>query len=225
MPSDPHSLRTQSVGRIAAELPGATGVFRSFGMEFCCQGHVSLADAARHGSLDLGEVETALHALDPSAEPDAPQETAALISYIQTRYHDAHRRQIAELLDLSAKVESVHVNHPQVPAGLSQILQQFQTELGALMQKQEKVQFPALQEKTPDKLALSIRTMRHDHNEYAFFLDQIDRATDARVPPGDACQSWCALYAGVEQFKTDLMEHIHLENNVLFPRFEAAREA
>lgn len=225
MPYVPDSFRTRSVGQIAAELPGASAVFRRFGIEFCCQGHVSLDDAAMRRNIGLSDVAAALNVLDPNAVPDAPQETDALIAYIQTRYHDTHRRQISELIELSRKVESVHVNHPQVPAGLARRLQQFLADLEVLMHEQEAVCFPALQQKAPEQLALSIRSMRHDHNEYAFFLDQVDRLTDCCTPPEDACRSWQALYAGLAQFKAELMEHIHLENNILFPRFEVTPRA
>lgn len=216
---------SRAVGDIAADLPGATAVFRRFDLDYCSQGHVILADAILRRGLDTGDVIAALKALDPEAAPKAPRETGALIKFIKTRYHDQHRRQISELIDLSGKVEIAHVNHPQVPAGLALTLQQFQTELEALMQEQETVHFPALQEKTPQQLALTIRVMRHDHAEYAFFLDQVIQITDNCTLPADACASWQTLYARVRQFKDDLMEHIHLENNILFPRFEAMSNA
>ncbi len=216
-----HDLLDRPVGAIAAQLPGASTVFRQFGIEFCCQGHVRLADAVKHRNIDLAEVEKALDALDQTATPAAPQETGELIAHIQTRYHDVHRKQIADLIELSQKVESVHVNHPKVPAGLARTLQRFLAKLDVLMQKQETVDFPALQEKTPKQLALSIRNMRHDHDEYAFFLDRVAQLTDDLTLPEDACASWKSLYADLAMLNADLIEHIHLENNVLFPRFEA----
>ncbi len=218
-----NNLHDRGVGDIAAQLPGASAVFHRFGIEFCCQGHVSLADAVRRRNADLTEVQKALDALDPKAAPEVP--TGELIDHIQTRYHDVHRRQIAELIELSHKVESAHVNHPKVPAGLAQTITQFRAELEALMKKQEMTHFPALQTKTPEQLALSIRAMRHDHDQFAFFLDQIDQLTDGCTLPKDACASWQALYTDVARFKADLIEHIHLENNVLFPRFEITRQA
>lgn len=222
---DPDQISTRPVGMIAASLPGAGGVFRRFGIDYCCQGHVALADSVLHAGLDLNEVIAALGELDPDAEPEAPQETAALIAYIQSRYHEGHRRQLPELIALSGKVESVHVNHPNVPAGLARALQRFLSELDELMQQQEQIHFPAMQQKTPDQLALAIRSMRHDHNEHGFFVDRLDRLTDSCTPPEDACEAWRELYVGVAQFKTDLLEHIHLENNILFPRFEITATA
>lgn len=217
-----HPLHDRSVGEIAARLSGASSIFRQFGIDFCCQGHVMLKDAANHRSFDLDELETALDALDPAAPQPVPQETDALIDHIQTCYHDVHRQQLPELIALSRKVETVHVNHPNVPAGLAETLQHIWGELEVHMKKEELKVFPAMRRQGADPLFGPIREMRHDHNGHAAFLDQIGRLTDDCTPPRDACRSWQALYAGVAQFRADLIEHVHLENNVLFPRFEKA---
>lgn len=209
------------VGEIAAHLPGASAVFRRFGIDFCCQGHALLTDAVQHRNLDLEQVEGALERLDPAAAPVAPQETVALIAHIQSRYHDVHRQQIPELIELSRKVEAVHVNHPQVPAGLAEILQRVRGELEVHMKKEELMLFPLMRRQAEAPFSEPIRQMRHDHDEHAAFLDHVARLTDDLTPPEDACASWQALYAGLAQFETDLVEHIHLENNILFPRFEA----
>lgn len=210
------------VGEIAAHLPGASAVFRRFGIDFCCQGHALLTDAVQHRNLDLHEVESALEELDPAAAPEAPQETRALIAHIQTRYHDVHRQQIPELIELSRKVENVHVNHPHVPAGLAETLQRVRGDLEVHMKKEELTLFPRMRCQAAAPLSEPIRQMRHDHDEHASFLDHVARLTDDLTPPADVCASWQALYAGLAQFQTDLVEHIHLENNILFPRFETA---
>jgi len=214
------TLHDRTVGQIAAQLPGASGVFRRFGIDFCCHGDVPLAEAANRRNLDLGALETALSALDPAAAPDAPQDTGALIDHIQTRYHATHRQQIPELIELSRKVEAVHANHPEVPRGLSDALHRIWGELEVHMKKEELVLFPAMRRQAADRLAVPISEMRHDHDDHGAFLDQVAQLTHDYTPPQDACRSWQALYAGAAQLKADLMEHIHLENNVLFPRFE-----
>lgn len=216
----PHN---RPIGEIAADHPGAFAVFRRFDIEFCCQGHVSLAEAARRRDLDPDEVMRALKAVDPSDAPKVPKETGALIDHIRTRYHDRHRRQLADLIALSQKVEAAHVNHPDLPAGLTLTLQEFRTELEKLMRQQEQTLFPALRDHADADPGHSIRFMRHDHSEFAFFLDRIDSLTDNCTLPDDACASWRALYADLAGFRADLIEHLHLENNVLFPRFETAR--
>ncbi|WP_272004684.1 iron-sulfur cluster repair protein YtfE [Roseovarius sp. ZX-A-9] len=225
MTSIPEPLLTQPVGQIAANLPGATGIFRKYDIDFCCHGDASLQQVADQRGLDVAPITDALAALDASAQPEVPHETDALIAHIQTRYHEAHRRQLPELVALSRKVEAVHSDHPEVPLGLAEILQQAIGEMEVHMKKEELILFPAMRRQGAGALDVPISQMRHDHDDHGTVLQQIDTLTRAQTPPGGACRSWQALYAGVAQFKTDLMEHIHLENNILFPRFEATSNA
>lgn len=220
MPKTTHTLHDRTVGEIAARLPGASGVFRRFGIDFCCHGDVPLAEAANRRSIDVNELETALGELDPTAGPDAPQETDALIDHIQTRYHDVHRQQIPELIALSRKVEAVHADHPGVPEGLADTLHRIWGELEVHMKKEELVLFPVMRRQAADGLGVPISEMRHDHDDHGAFLEEVAQLTNDYTLPDGACRSWQALYAGAAQLRADLMEHIHLENNVLFPRFE-----
>lgn len=220
MPETTPLLRDRTVGDIAARLAGASAVFRRFGIDFCCHGEVPLAEAAERRHLDLGTIEAALGALDPAAAPEAPRETGALIDHIQTRYHETHRRQIPELIELSRKVEAVHADHPMVPRGLADALQRVRGELEVHMKKEELILFPAMRRQATDRLGAPIGEMRHDHDEHGAFLEEVARLTNGHAPPEGACRSWQALCAGTAALAADLMEHIHLENNVLFPRFE-----
>ena len=107
----PPSFRDQTVGRIAATLPGATAVFRGARIDFCCGGDLVLGEAARARGLDLAALEASLHALAAqSAATAAPEPTDALVAYIRRRYHDTHRRELPELVRLARKVEAVHRN-------------------------------------------------------------------------------------------------------------------
>ncbi len=218
-------FHTHSVGHIAAQLPGATRVFRQFGIDFCCHGEVLLQVAADQRGLDMAQITDALDALDASAQPEAPQDTGALIDHIQTRYHETHRRQLPELVTLSRKVEAAHVDHSDVPAGLADILQRTIGEMEVHMKKEELILFPAMRRQAAGGLDVPISQMRHDHDDHGEILQQIDRLTHDQTLPGGACRTWQALYTGMSQFKSDLMEHIHLENNILFPRFEATPHA
>lgn len=222
MPQTTFPLHDRTVGEIAARLPGASGVFRRFGIDFCCHGEVPLAEAANRRQLDLGALEAVLGDLDPLAIPDAPRETGALIDHIQTRYHQAHRRQIPELIALSRKVEAVHAGHPEVPGGLADLLQRMWGELEMHMKKEELILFPAMRRQAADRIAAPIAEMRHDHDDHGAFLAELARLTQDHTLPEGACRTWQALYAGTAQLRADLMEHVHLENNVLFPRFEKA---
>ncbi|MFC3209027.1 MAG: iron-sulfur cluster repair di-iron protein [Mesorhizobium sp.] len=216
-------LWERTVGDIAATLPGATSVFRKFKIDFCCNGDLTLDGAAQRRGADADELILALEALDhvnPAAAP-AAMESDELIDHIQTRYHEAHRRALPELIVLSRKVEAVHREHPKVPAGLSDALRQMHSDLEEHMATEEQTLFPAMRQQGVGKLDIAIDELRHEHDGQATQLRLLESLTDDFTLPEGACRSWQALYVGTAQLAEDLMEHIHLENNVLFPRFAA----
>lgn len=216
-------LRTRTVGDIAAKLPGATAVFRSFKIDFCCNGDLALTEAAQKRGLDIEPIEQALAALDFDAPGAAVEmDSARLIDHIESRYHHAHRRALPELITLSRKVEAVHRDHPKVPAGLAAVLQRMEEELESHMVEEEQQVFPAMRQQTSQTLDTPILDLRHQHDVHGALLRQVEALTEDFSPPEGACNSWQALYVGTAQLAEDLMEHIHLENNVLFPRFAAA---
>jgi regulator of cell morphogenesis and NO signaling len=216
------ALKDRNVGEIAVNLPGATGVFRKFGIDFCCHGSVPLGEAAASAGLDVRILEEALEALDSPEAPEPAQGTGAMIDHIVDRYHEVHRRQLPELIMLSRKVEQVHAGKAGVPAGLADLMQHALGELEVHMRKEERSLFPAMRRPGAGPLDGPITQMRHDHVDHGEFVEQLTRMTNGFTPPDGACGTWRALYAGAAQFKDDLIEHIHTENNILFPRFESA---
>jgi regulator of cell morphogenesis and NO signaling len=126
---------------------------------------------------------------------------------------------------LAKKVEHVHGEHPQAPRGLAALLQEMQAELEEHMAKEEQVLFPLLLRGGHPMIAQPIGMMRHEHLHHGEQLQRLAELTgDFRLPEG-ACRSWQALYSGAAKLSDDLMQHIHLENNLLFPRFAAAPAA
>ncbi len=219
-PIDP----SQAIGQIAVQLPGATAVFRRLKLDFCCGGQVSLRQAAGDKGLDLQAVVDELSALQrPNTLPDAgtPSE---LVDHIVARYHDVHRAQLPELIRMARRVEAVHRDNPNTPHGLADALEAMEQELVAHMHKEEAVLFPMLRAGGNSFVSQPIAMMRHEHTDHGEALEQIARLTDDITPPREACNTWRALYAGLAQFSDDLVNHIHLENNVLFPQFEAAAQ-
>lgn len=217
---------SRPIGEIAATLPGATAVFRKHKLDFCCGGDVALHEAATKRGILVDELVEALEALAAveQASP-APSETAALIDHILKRYHDTHRRELPELVALARKVERVHVRHPKAPCGLADYLQQMIGELEVHMKKEELILFPAMRVRPTGKFDAPILQLRHEHDEHGALLRQVELLTSDLVLPDDACKTWQALYTGVEKLVDDLMEHVHLENNILFPRFQDVRSA
>jgi len=119
----------------------------------------------------------------------------------------------------------VHAGQPDVPAGLAAHLEQMETELLDHMEKEESVLFPMLKRGDHPMVRHPIAMMRHEHVEHGAALERLDQLTHEQQSPAGACTTWRALYAGLAQLKDDLIAHIHLENNVLFPHFEDVGEA
>lgn len=209
-----------TVGDIAGALPGAAEVFRKSGISFCCGGAVSLADAAQRNGLAADALLAELQALQAAAGRDAPSETPALIAHILSRYHDTHRAELAWLIPLAQRVETVHGDHDNAPLGLTEALIALNAELDSHMQKEEQVLFPMMQQGGHPMIGHPIAVMRHEHDDTTKLLQRIEQITHNLALPDGACGSWTALYTGLRKFCDDLVTHIHLENTVLFPRFD-----
>lgn len=211
-----------NVGDIASTLPGAAEVFRQNGISFCCGGKLSLAEAAARQGLEAAPLLDALRALKDAAARTAPEETLPLIDHILTRYHATHRIELDWLIPLAQKVEMVHGDHEEAPLGLTEALVALRDELESHMVKEEQVLFPMMRQGGHPMIRHPIGAMRHEHDTTADLLRGIEHATHGLALPVGACRSWTALYTGLEKFTGDLVAHMHLENTVLFPRFEAA---
>lgn len=209
------------VGDIADRLPGAAEVFRRNGISFCCGGATPLAAAATSAGLPLADLATELQALIDGAATDAPEETPALIGHILTRYHQVHRDEFDWLIPLAQKVEAVHGDHDEAPLGITDALIALRDELESHMAKEEQILFPMMQNGGHAMIAHPIAVMRHEHDSATELLRGIEHATHGLRLPEGACRSWTALYTGLAKLSEDLVRHIHLENNVLFPRFGA----
>jgi len=157
-----------------------------------------------------------------SANPARPPlDTPALIDFIVSRFHDTHKRELPELIRMAARVEATHREHPAVPAGLAEILRRVLVELTVHMQKEELILFPAMRNGGGARLAGPIEAMTAEHDEHSAQMRALRTLAGDFAPPEGACATWRALYAGLAKFVDDLTDHIHVENDVLFPRFAA----
>ncbi|MFA5939731.1 MAG: iron-sulfur cluster repair protein YtfE [Sinimarinibacterium sp.] len=218
------ALTGRTLGDIAASLPGSTAVFRTHKLDFCCGGNVTLREAAARKGLSADAIAEQLRGLHPAVAATPPQSASALIDHIIERYHQVHRRELPELIRLAGRVEAVHRERAEVPAGLAEALRVLLRELEAHMQKEELVLFPMIRQGTP-MVVQPIAVLRAEHDEHGERLRHVEELAHQCVPPDDACNTWRALYAGVRKLIDDVMEHIHLENNVLFPAATGLRLA
>ncbi len=209
------------VGELAAAIPGATRLFRQHCIDFCCGGEQLLKQALVARGVDPAAFIEALTRLATHPASEADWRTAPLgrlIEHIYESFHKGHRQQLPELIGLARKVEQVHGRHPQCPRGLTARLEELQRELESHMQKEERVLFPMILQGAGAMMATPMSVMRYEHDQHGLALAELKATAHDLVPPDDACTTWRACYRGLEQLIGDLMEHIHLENNVLFPR-------
>lgn len=211
---------TRTLADIATSVPGATGVFRRRKLDFCCGGKVKLAQAAADRRVSVAELEAELDEVAAASLPsDLPRETDLLIGHIETRYHAVHRTELPELIRLARRVEAVHKAHAVAPHGLANLLEQIQAEMEPHMQKEEQILFPLMRRGGHPMISQPVGVMLIEHDDHGAQLRRLEALTNDFTVPGDACPTWRALYLGARKLADDLMQHIHIENNILFPRF------
>lgn len=211
----------QSLGLLARTIPGATRVFHAHHLDFCCGGKQTLQTAADKAGLDASQIAAQLDALQDGADEVVDWTEAAtpdLVDHILSRYHARHREQLPELIRLARRVEHVHGDRPECPLGLADHLETMQQELESHMQKEEMVLFPIYKRGMGNPSLPPVNVMRMEHDHHGQELAKLEALTNGITLPRGACNTWRALYLGLQTLREDLMAHIHLENNVLFER-------
>lgn len=209
----------QLLSELAIKLPMATEIFRQRRLDFCCGGKQTLRDACEKKQLSLDEVVSELRKLNIETENEfSKMPLNEITQFIKDRYHDDLRRRIPELVFLSQKVERVHQDHPAVPKGLTEFLESFQADMFLHMMKEENVLFPLIDSGRGHMALMPVKVMTSEHDSHGRELEKMRSLAFDLVPPADACATWQALYRGLLKLEEELMDHIHLENNILFPR-------
>ena len=155
--------------------------------------------------------------------PSTRKRTEDLITLIETRYHATHRRELPELVRLARRVEAVHKANPGGPARHCRTAGTDERRAGRPHVKEEEVLFPLMRRGGHPMIGQPIAAMLAEHDDHGAHLRTLERLTNDFTAPADACPTWRALNIGTKKLTDDLMEHIHTENNVLFPRFLEAR--
>lgn len=212
-------LAKQTLGEIACNIPGATRLFRQYHMDFCCGGARSLHEEAERRGANLKELVAALETLKTTPTTDKNWKSVTskeLIAHVLERYHMRHREQLPELIKLAEKVERVHAENPGAPSGLAAHLSNMLQELEGHMQKEERILFPMILRGQGKMATGPISVMESEHLLHGEALEKMLMLAHQLQLPENACNSWRALYLGVGELRDDLVEHIHLENNILF---------
>jgi regulator of cell morphogenesis and NO signaling len=212
---------TTTLADLAARVPAASRIFRRHGLDYCCGGRRPVADACRERGLDpdavMAEVEQAtVRPGDPVSFVDRP--VNELIEHILTRYHDPLRAELPELVAMAKKVERVHADKAGCPHGLGEHLEMMHADVLTHLAKEEQILFPMISAGAGARTQGPIAVMTHEHDDHGKNLRRVRELTGDFVPPDAACTTWRALYLRLEELEGELMDHIHLENNVLFPK-------
>ncbi|HSC89959.1 MAG TPA: iron-sulfur cluster repair protein YtfE [Polyangiaceae bacterium] len=210
-----------TLGQLAATYPLSTQVFLRHRLDFCCGGKQTLQDACRTRGLDpdavIREIEGEAPVTAKLRWDSAP--LTELMEFIITRYHHSLRRDLPGLIEAARRVERVHGAKPSCPRGLTALLEEVYSELSSHMDKEEQVLFPLIAAGgVGPRVHMPVRMMMMEHDDHGTNLRSLRALVTDFVPPPEACATWRALYVGLERLEGELMEHIHLENNVLFPR-------
>lgn len=214
-------MKSTTLAELATTHPSASRVFHRYGLDFCCGGRRPLADVCLERGLDEVAI---LDAIEREAAADVPSprwDTAPvpeLVAFIVSRYHNRLREELPQLVGIAAKVETKHAEKASCPRGLAQHLVEVHENVLAHLAKEEKVLFPLILDGMGRMTAGPIRVMEQEHDDHREGLLRTRELTGDLTPPEEACTSWRALYLRLDALEGDLMEHIHLENNVLFPR-------
>ena len=221
MPSA-HLSPTTTIGELATRHPASTRVFHRRGIDFCCAGAMTLEEACRARGLD---VQLVLHELTAELTQDdgkavvwAERSTLELVEHL-LRYHVPLRDELVRLEGLALKVLRMHgAADPVHLQRLADVVRALRYELEAHMDAEERRLFPWLLSGRPVPQSGGLGTLMVEHDEAEALLDEVRELTEGFTPPRADCATWRALWNGLETLERELHEHMHLENNVLFPR-------
>ncbi|HEU4837491.1 MAG TPA: iron-sulfur cluster repair di-iron protein [Pyrinomonadaceae bacterium] len=224
-----------TVREVALQLPEATRLFESLKIDYCCGGNQPLAQACASAGVGVDNVMQMLAEVTHSASPEerAFQDLSLpeLITHIVDTHHVFTKSEMDRLQLLADKVLNAHGgNHPEL-VHLDELLTRLCADLKPHMFKEEQVLFPyilALTEAADQKRGVPfapfgtvnnpIRMMMREHDTAGDILRELRSLTSDYKVPADACISYQTLYQALENFEKDLHQHIHLENNILFPK-------
>jgi regulator of cell morphogenesis and NO signaling len=223
------------VNEIALSNPGARHILEDAGIDYCCGGGKSLQEACLHANVPATEI---LRRLRQNSEQVAPGETlwtsaplADLTKHIREQHHQYVRDAIPRLRALLAKIREKHGNNHRELGEIEKVFGDVAREMLMHMQKEEQILFPFIDalERAANSNAMvelpffqtvknPIYSMMKEHDSAGELMRQIRAASGEYKTPADACTSYQAAYQGLKEFEKDLHLHVHLENNILFPR-------
>jgi regulator of cell morphogenesis and NO signaling len=211
----------QTLGHMVAANPAAAKVFQRYGLDYCCGGKQSLRQACAAGNVDAEAVLREIEVVGAGTKDEArwaERPLDELIEHIIDRYHAPLRAELPRLIQLARKVEQAHADNADHPEGLAGLLLDVQTAVESHLAKEEQILFPLIRSGHAQNAYMPVQVMIQEHEDHGQNLRRIRELTRDFDLPEHACASWHELYLALAKLEVDLMDHIHLENNILFPR-------
>jgi regulator of cell morphogenesis and NO signaling len=226
---------TETVREIALNQPSSIRVFEQFGIDYCCGGRKPLAIACTEQDVEIGALLTALANAASESRPELTNWGKAslenLAGHIVSQHHEYAKKELPRLDTLAQKVVAAHESQHGEVVAIQSALQALDQELTQHLLKEEQILFPYIAQLEVALASGSARPhgcfgtvenpiamMMQEHDGAGQLLAEIRELSSNFIPPQGACPTYHAFYAGLKEFEQDLHQHIHLENNILFPR-------
>lgn len=222
-----------TVGELVTQRPGRSRVFEQLGIDFCCGGKKSLADACAAKGLDADTVLTTLLAAEANTSSDETDwsraSLTALADHIEQTHHAYLRRELPRLGTMIRKVAAVHGDRYPWMLEIDGVYVSFAAEMEAHMLKEEQMLFPLIRRLERDDseatagirragISDPIQVMEHEHDDAGRALMRMRELSNGFTPPPDACNTFRAALDGLAELEQDTHRHVHKENSILFPR-------
>ena len=229
-----NNLMDKTLAEIVTDNIRAAIVFEEYGLDFCCKGKRSLKDACAEKKVDVQKIVNEL--INLSGDGNETQnvddwQLDFLVDYIMNNHHQYVRRMIPVITLHADKVASVHGKNHLETIKIADLFLAVREELEMHMMKEERILFPQIKQMILNQKENSqffppafgtiqnpIRMMEYEHTNAGDALYQIRELSNNYSHPEDACNTFKALYSELKEFEEDLHKHIHLENNILFPK-------
>ncbi|CAN5474361.1 iron-sulfur cluster repair di-iron protein [soil metagenome] len=228
-------LLRKTVGELVVERPARAKVFESLGIDFCCGGRKTLEQACHEQAMDPTVVQNVLNLFDVQGDSAGKSENdwsvaslTELVTHIEATHHAYLKREFPQLGAWVKKIGARHGEHDPRLVKLATVFEVFVAELTSHMEKEEKVLFPlcrALEAGNFNSINSHCGSIRNpisamlaEHDDAGDALEQMSELTNGFVAPPDACNTFRAMLDGLAQLRRDMHQHVHKENNILFPK-------
>jgi regulator of cell morphogenesis and NO signaling len=227
-----------TVAEIVRVVPGRSRLLDKLGIDYCCGGKKSLAEACRRKGLDAPTIVALLNALDATATDPAADGTnpdtltlSALCDHIEQVHHEYLRQELPRIDFMTRKVAAVHGDHEPRLLEIRDTFAKFASAMVTHAAEEEQQVFPAIRrleaaaagaDTSASPLKAALEKLESEHDDAGSALERLHALTDEFSPPEWACNTFRALYDALRQLDRETHQHVHKENNVLFPRALAA---